>query len=309
MKKKVLLGILMLSVLLMGSASCGEKDEAEPQKHEQDQVKGLLVRSVDLDFYNTIPGSATKIVFDYKSNVDVTDMTCSTVLGGAVGIYNSGTEYYVLSNYDDDIMMKGSLTIMFSGYRALKSIEFNNFNTENVVEMQAMFSGCSSLTDLDLSSFNTENVLNMQDMFSYCSSLTSLDLSTFNTEKVANISSMFSGCSSLTGLNLSTFNTENVTDMNWMFYDCKSLTDLDLSSFNTANVTSMYRTFDSCSSLKTIYAGNKFTTDFPREIFISCPNLVGGQGTEFSSSNPNDKTYARIDDPANGKPGYFTLKK
>ena len=35
--------------------------------------------------------------------------------------------------------------------------------------------------------------------------------------------------------------------------------------------------------------------------------LVGGAGTAFSTSH-TDKEYARIDDPSNGRPGYFTLK-
>ena len=35
--------------------------------------------------------------------------------------------------------------------------------------------------------------------------------------------------------------------------------------------------------------------------------LVGGAGTVYSDSNYGSE-YARIDDPDNGKPGYFTLK-
>lgn len=34
----------------------------------------------------------------------------------------------------------------------------------------------------------------------------------------------------------------------------------------------------------------------------------GGNGTLYNESNPQDKTYARIDDPDNGLPGYFTAK-
>ena len=42
-------------------------------------------------------------------------------------------------------------------------------------------------------------------------------------------------------------------------------------------------------------------------MFTNCGSLVGGAGTTYNSSI-TDKTYARIDDPDNGKPGYFTLK-
>jgi len=42
-------------------------------------------------------------------------------------------------------------------------------------------------------------------------------------------------------------------------------------------------------------------------MFTSSTNLVGSAGTTYNS-NHTDKEYARVDDPANGKPGYFTLK-
>ena len=43
------------------------------------------------------------------------------------------------------------------------------------------------------------------------------------------------------------------------------------------------------------------------DTFINCSKLVGGAGTRYNSSNANGD-YARVDDPTNSKPGYFTLK-
>ena len=68
-----------------------------------------------------------------------------------------------------------------------------------------MFSGCSSLTSLDFSNFNTQNVTNMEYMFYNCYSLTSLDLSYFNTQNVISVDSMFSGCNSLNYIDISSF--------------------------------------------------------------------------------------------------------
>lgn len=42
-------------------------------------------------------------------------------------------------------------------------------------------------------------------------------------------------------------------------------------------------------------------------MFTGCISLTGGAGTTYAAS-PVDKTYARIDDPTNGRPGYFTQK-
>ena len=54
---------------------------------------------------------------------------------------------------------------MFYNCSSLTSLNLNNFNTNNVIDMSSMFSNCSSLTDLDLSNFNTSNVKNMLNLF------------------------------------------------------------------------------------------------------------------------------------------------
>ena len=44
-------------------------------------------------------------------------------------------------------------------------------------------------------------------------------------------------------------------------------------------------------------------------MFYGCTSRVGGAGTGYESSNPSDKTYARIDGgPGSQTPGYLTLK-
>ena len=60
----------------------------------------------------------------------------------------------------------------------------------------------------------------------------------------------------------------------------------------------------------TIYASNKFVVGngtTTQNMFRYASNLVGGEGTTFNSSYI-DGSYARIDDPTNGKPGYFSLR-
>ena len=134
------------------------------------------------------------------------------------------------------------------------------------------------------------------------------DLHYLNTDSVTNMGGMFWRCLVLESVDLSGFNTDNVTSMSQMFFYCSSLTSLDLSSFNTSKVTNMTRLFYACENLQTIYVGDGWSTDAvttSTEMFNGCANLVGGQGTTYSNSNPKDKTYAHIDGgPSN--PGYFT---
>jgi hypothetical protein len=66
--------------------------------------------------------------------------------------------------------------------------------------------------------------------------------------------------------------------------------------------------FNNCSSLATIYVSSLWNTEAVTEstdMFSGCTNIKGGAGTPFDPSH-TDGEYARIDDPDNSKPGYFT---
>ena len=131
-----------------------------------------------------------------------------------------------------------------------------NFNTENVMNMQSMFRECSSLPAIDLSHFNTENVENMSYMFYYCQSVESLDCSTFNTELVESMDHMFGYCNELTSVNVSSFSTENCTNFSHFFYYCDKITTLDLSNITTENATKVCNVFWHCHSLTDVNIEN-----------------------------------------------------
>ena len=46
---------------------------------------------------------------------------------------------------------------MFYECNSLKSVNFNNFNFQNVNDTSYMFYDCNSLTSIDLSNFNLKN--------------------------------------------------------------------------------------------------------------------------------------------------------
>ena len=199
---------------------------------------------------------------------------------------------------------------MFEGNFA-QTLNLSRFDTSKVEDMSEMFAKTKNLTTVNLSSFNTSNVEYMKNMFRYASAVTSLDLSSFDTREVTNMRSMLQGMAKLANLNVSSFDTKLVTDMAFMFY--RSLQDpgnavLDLSSFDTRNVTETSSMF-AYTKVKTIYASVNFINTAmsnSQDMFKDNTNLVGGNGTSYSESNPKDKTYARLD--AAGVPGYFSLK-
>ena len=220
-----------------------------------------------------------------------------------------------LSNFNTSQVT--SMVDMFSGMRKLITLDLSNFDTSKVTNMETMFYGLSSLTTLNLSKFDTSKVTNMERMFSDMSNLTTLNLSSFNTSKVKYMNHMFRGMSNLTTLDLSSFDTSQVTSMEYMFFGMSNLTVLNLSNFDTSQVTDMNYMFYldnwdiSKDKLETIYVNNDFNTAKLTEftgMFGNRKKLRGGNGSYLAYPYAADKSWLRIDDPTNGRPGYFTRK-
>ncbi len=148
----------------------------------------------------------------------------------------------------------------------------------------SLFYGKTNMISIDMTGLDSSRVTDMRYMFQNCSNLTSVDLTGFDTSSVTSMSYMFYGCSSLQTLDLSSFDTSKVYNMSYLFYNCRLLKTIYVSSFSTASV---------------------YYSSYGSYIFTNCSALKGEHGTSYSSSH-TDKTYARIDDPDNSKPGYFT---
>ena len=220
-----------------------------------------------------------------------------------------------LSNFDTSQVT--DMSYMFSELSSLTDLNLSNFNTSKVTNMESMFDGMSKLTSLDLSSFDTSHVTNMSLMFSFASKLASLNLSNFNTSQVTLMSRMFANMPNLANLDLSSFDTSQVTEMTNMFYNTPNLTSLDLSTFDTSKVTDMNNIFAladnyvSKDKLEKIYVNNNFNISklkISPLMFKNRKKLRGGNGSFLANPSQADKSWLRIDDPANGRPGYFTRK-
>ena len=220
-----------------------------------------------------------------------------------------------LSSFDTSQVT--DMRYMFSELSSLADLNLSNFNTSKVTNMESMFDGMSKLTSLDLSSFDTSHVTNMDLMFSFTSKLVSLNLSNFNTSQVTVMNRMFANMPNLASLDLSSFDTSQVTEMSYMFYNTPNLTSLDLSTFDTSKVTDMNNIFALANSyvskdkLETIYVNNDFNISklkISPLMFNNRKKLRGGAGSYLTNPSQADKTWLRIDDPTNGRPGYFTRK-
>ena len=199
-----------------------------------------------------------------------------------------GTTYYNIAiGQNGGVVANPNSSYLFSNLYNMISINFTNFNTNNVINMQGLFYYCELISSLNLSNFNTSNVTNMAELFYNCKALTSLNFSSFNTSKVTDMEEMFGGCRNLVSLNLSNFNTSNVTNMSFMFYNCDSLTSLNVSNFDTSKVTDMSYMFNYDILFTSLNLSNFNTSKVTNmeSMFGHCKNLVSLNLSNFNTSN------------------------
>lgn len=283
------------------------------------------IENIDVSTFNTSKVTNMRVMFAHSQNItslDLSSFDTSNVVnmnGMFEGIDSLKTIEFGSSFNTSKVTDMGG---MFFGDYNLEKIDVSSFDTSNVTNMWAMFGETKKIKNLDLSNFNTSQVTDMTSMFTNMSSLVELDLSSFNTENVKTMAGMFSNTSNLQKLNISSFNTSNVTDMGGMFY-LTNLSELDLSGFDTSSVTKTYSRFTisigvftqsgmfaGSRELKTIYVGNDWnmsSVTTSTNMFSNNFSIIGGAGTTYDE-NHIDVEYARVDDPTNGKPGYFILK-
>ena len=274
--------------------------------------------SLNVSNFDTSQVTNMSYMFDSVSNLltlNVSNFDTSKVTNMS-NMFSRMSNLTTLNVSNFDTSQVTDMNGMFAGM-SLTSLNLSNFDTSKVTNMSYMFSGMFNLPTLNVSNFDTSKVTNMRYMFSNMRNLTSLDLSNFNTSKVTNMDEMFSNMFNLTSLDLSNFNTSKVTSMYFMFYGMHSLTTLDLSNFDTSNVWDMCNMFlladeDKLNDkLETIYVNNDFNTvDSLRtcQMFKNRKKLRGGNGSYLTDPSTANKTWLRIDDPAHGRPGYFTRK-
>ena len=187
---------------------------------------------------------------------------------------------------------------MFSGCKALTSLDVSGLDTSGVTYMGSMFSGCSALTSLDVSGLDTSSAVYMHNMFSGCSALTSLSLSDRHTSMAKDMSSMFSGCKALTSLDVSGLDTSSARYMNSMFSDCSALESLDLSSFDTSKVIYMNSMFSNCSALRSLNLSSFDTANVSemRSMFSGCSSLPSLDISSFRTFENVDRMDGMFSD-------------
>ena len=150
----------------------------------------------------------------------------------------------------------------------------------------------------------------MASMFKGCTKLKNLNISSFRTPELTNMYAAFADCPALTSIDLSHFTAEKLGVANTLFQNDTLLQTVDISGINFTKTVGLAYSFKNCPALTTIYVNSHFDETMvgnDNDVFSGSTSLVGGSGTTYLSSHKSSE-YCRIDDPANNKPGYFTVK-
>ena len=92
---------------------------------------------------------------------------------------------------------------MFEGCTSIEEINFNNFQTSGkIIDMSRMFYNCTSLKEIDLTRLVIPLVKKMEQIFANCESLKFLDLSNLDFGRLTNVDAMFTGLDNLEYINI-----------------------------------------------------------------------------------------------------------
>ena len=278
---------------------------------------GDMINLKNLDLSNLDTSNVTNMNSMFKNmisleSIDLSNMNTSKVeymtfmFSGLDSITNLDISNFDLGN---TISMKG----MFAGITSLDTLDLSNIDASNVSDMSKLFY-YSNFTNINLSNFKTYNLRDAYGMFAEMVNIKSLDLSSFNTSNASpgrfRVESMFEGDENLEYLNLSSFDTGTVTSFTSMFKGLKKIETIDISSFSNSNAREYTKMFEDDENLKTVYVSNKWNYNYISSnisMFKNCYKLVGGAGTAYEDRE-YDADYAKVDNPNNDNPGYFTLK-
>ena len=133
--------------------------------------------------------------------------------------YNKYYKFKKEGEYDIKIKFNIKLkdcSYMFAGCKNIINIDFTNFKSENVENMEYMFYNCNNLKNINLLSLKTENVNNMSYMFYGCCNIKNLDLSSFVIKNNINMTNIFKNSEKLNYFNFYSLEYKNNENINYI---------------------------------------------------------------------------------------------
>ena len=174
------------------------------------------------DENTTIEHAVIKAHTLFDGNFNTGDNTVSSGKGNTnIFAYIKGNTLYVCTEASK-IQLQASSNYLFRNFTNLKTVTFNNVDTESSTTLERMFSGCTNLESVDFGDCDFSNVSNMQFMFENCPNLKVARFGKTYTTSLQYCKAVFMGCTWMTEINLGpNFTISHLTDKtqcNNMFY-------------------------------------------------------------------------------------------
>ena len=162
--------------------------------------------------------------------------------------YNANEGLTIEANETIEIYFASPIQILncFFGYidflkagdengKKIISVDFTNFDSSAVTQIDYMFSGCNALEKINFTNFRTAGVQSMSHVFEECNALKEIDLSNIIKKNVTDISFLFKGCTSLEFLDLSQFDVANIKNAHFAFDKLNNLKYINLYDVQNSN--------------------------------------------------------------------------
>ena len=158
----------------------------------------------------------------YDGNFNNDANTVSSGKGNTnIFAYIKGNTLYVCTEASK-IQLQAASNTLFRDFTQLKTVTFNNVDTEASTTLEKMFTGCTNLESVDFGDCDFSKVANMQFMFENCPNLKVARFGKTYTTSLQYCKAVFMGCTWMTELNLGpNFTISHISDKtqcNNMFY-------------------------------------------------------------------------------------------
>lgn len=171
----------------------------------------------------TIEHAVIKAHTLFDGNYNTEANTVSSGKGNTnIFAYIKGNTLYVCTEAPK-IQLQAASNYLFRNFTNLKTVTFNDVDTEASATLERMFSGCTNLESVDFGDCEFSNVTNMQFMFENCPNLNVARFGKTATTSLQYCKAVFMGCKWMTELNLGpNFTISHIKDKdqcNNMFYE------------------------------------------------------------------------------------------
>ena len=166
--------------------------------------------------------TGTETAVEVKGTYTLQGVEYHTVLDSA-SVFQNNTTITSAVLVGDIAFVNNSMSRLFSGCTAMKTVDLSGLNSTGVTDMSYLFTDCASLTSVDVTGLDTSAVTTMYFMFSKCKKLAEIiGYENWDTGSLQVMRQMFNYVQSMETIDLSKWDLSQVINSGWCFQCCNA---------------------------------------------------------------------------------------